>query len=35
MEPTGKTIFVSEQHKPLHRSTVNFFSTLAVGQPQA
>jgi type 1 fimbriae regulatory protein FimB len=24
MEPTGKTFFVSEQRKPLHRSTVNF-----------
>src|SRR2546430_15617539 len=23
MEPTGKTFFVSEQRKPLHRSTVN------------
>jgi len=24
MQPTGKTFFVSEQRKPLHRSTVNF-----------
>jgi type 1 fimbriae regulatory protein FimB len=24
MKPTGKTFFVSEQRKPLHRSTVNF-----------
>ena len=23
MKPTGKTFFVSEQRKPLHRSTVN------------
>ena len=23
MKPTGKTFFVSEQHKALHRSTVN------------
>jgi hypothetical protein len=24
MKPTGKTFFVSEQRKPLHRSTVNY-----------
>lgn len=24
MQPTGKTFFVSEQRKPLHRSTINF-----------
>jgi type 1 fimbriae regulatory protein FimB len=24
MKPTGKTFFISEQRKPLHRSTVNF-----------
>ena len=24
MQPTGKTFFVSEQRRPLHRSTVNF-----------
>jgi type 1 fimbriae regulatory protein FimB len=24
MKPSGKTLFVSEQRKPLHRSTVNF-----------
>jgi type 1 fimbriae regulatory protein FimB len=25
MKPTGKTFFVSEQRRPLHRSTVNLF----------
>ena len=24
MKPAGKSFFVSEQHRPLHRSTVNF-----------
>src|SRR6202521_6402371 len=28
MKPTGKTFFVSEQRKPLHRSTVNLLMKL-------
>jgi len=40
MKPTSETFFVSEQHKPLHRSTVNLLlntcskaATLAARQP--